>query len=86
MLNQRIDLGFADATHRKITIYEEEVAISEVLERQLDEAQPIHREGDIEYLRPQLHRELLDNDETLERIVIGGHQEPTEDDKVSLKY
>lgn len=64
-------------------IYEEEVPETQTAQQQLAQARFVGQDGPLKYYVPQMRKaEGFDSVGAIEKIIIGGKQEPTEDDKV----
>lgn len=72
-------------SNKRISIYEEDVGFSVVLERQLDEATLLGRENGVNFLQPHFHEEWESRD-AIQKVSIGGDQESTNDDTVILLF
>jgi len=72
---------------RSVSIYEEEVPESHVEQAQLAKAHLVGHDGPLKYYQPQMRKaEGFETVDSIEKIIIGGEQEPTEDDKVVLLF
>lgn len=83
ILSSILDASSDARPRRSVEIYEEEVPETRVAQDQLAKAHFVGHDGPLRYYIPQMRKvEGFDHVGGIEKVIIGGEQAPTEDDKV----